>query len=138
MTAAALCAIVSLAGMVFSSSAVIADETSSVGIVSEMTTSGDEIYRITCSVCHGERGDAESFAAKAFKPQPRDFTDPANLGVLTIDRMLDAVRNGRPKTAMQPFKDQLTDEQITAVIDYIRSTFMKIDIAAEKKTQASR
>ncbi len=104
-----------------------------IGIVSKGTIDGEEIYRVTCSVCHGERGDGQSFAAKALNPPPRDFTDTDVIRYLTREDMINTTRDGRPKTAMQPFDEQLNKKQIDAVIAYIRSNFMKLDIPEETK-----
>jgi len=38
--------------------------------------------------------------------------------------MLDSVRDGRPDTAMMSFSGQLDDDDIAAVVDFIRKTFM--------------
>lgn len=94
------------------------------GVITADTSDGAEIYRVTCAVCHGEGGNADSFAGQALQPRPRDFTDRQVIATLTRDRMIAAVTHGRPKTAMQPFKKQLTPKQIDIVVDYIRNTFM--------------
>jgi len=39
--------------------------------------------------------------------------------------MFDSVRNGRPGTAMMSFAGQLSDDDIAAVIDFIREAFIK-------------
>lgn len=106
-------------------------ENKSQGIVTPPTTDGAEIYRVTCSVCHGERGDGDSFAGKVLEPRPTDFTASEGRKTLTRSRMLHAVLNGRPRTAMQPYTSQLTARQIEAVVDYIRDAFMTAHVAGE-------
>lgn len=129
----ALCVIfLSLAG-----SAISGSSRPNKGIVSRDTTDGAEIYRITCSVCHGERGDGDSFAGRVLNPPPKDFTDPEVIKVLTREKMRSAVENGRPKSAMEPFKGQLTSVQIDAAIDYVRSTFMNAHEEEAKGTEAA-
>lgn len=95
------------------------------GVVAPQTTDGATIFRLTCSVCHGERGDARSFAAEQLNPKPRNFTDPLVARTLTRERMLEAVRHGRPESAMAAFGEQLSEAQIESVVDYVRSTFMR-------------
>ncbi|RMD78443.1 MAG: hypothetical protein D6809_05805, partial [Gammaproteobacteria bacterium] len=55
---------------------------------------------------------------------PRDFTTSAARRELDRARMLRAVREGRPGTAMRPFAGILGPEEMEAVVDYIRATFM--------------
>jgi mono/diheme cytochrome c family protein len=81
------------------------------------------IYHNYCSVCHGDRGDGNSRAKNSLVPPPRDFTRASEL---TRDTMLTIVTYGKPGTAMVPWKTQLTDKEITAVVDYVRATFMQV------------
>jgi mono/diheme cytochrome c family protein len=89
------------------------------------------LYHNYCSVCHGDQGDGQSRAQGSLKPPPRDFTTPQALQELTRDRMLAAVKGGVPGTAMVAWKTQLSDAQITSVVDYVRDTFMRPSIAAD-------
>ncbi len=84
---------------------------------------GERLYQAHCAVCHGERGDGDSRAARSLKPPPRDFTQ-ADPGTFTRERMIDAVAHGRPGTAMMPFASRLTPEQIEQVVDFVRRRFM--------------
>lgn len=82
------------------------------------------IYHNYCSVCHGDRGDGRSRSTASLSTPPRDFTAPQMAQYLTVDRMVDAIRNGRPGTAMSGWKRQLSDEQIRAVAEYVREAFV--------------
>ncbi len=84
----------------------------------------DLIYHNYCSVCHGDKGDGRSHAQSSLQPPPRDFTDPARAAELTRERMIHAVTHGVPGTAMAGWDKQLSAEEIAAVVDYIRETFM--------------
>lgn len=85
---------------------------------------GRAIFTEYCSVCHGERGDAQSRALGSLLPPPRDFTTPESRTDLTRERMIKSVTFGRPETAMVGFKSQLSSSDIAAVVDYIRTRFM--------------
>lgn len=87
---------------------------------------GKEIYMERCKVCHGNQGDGKSFAANALNPPPRNFTTPLAKKELTLKRMIDSATNGRPGTAMMPWKDNLSSEEIRAVVHYIRKELMGI------------
>ena len=84
---------------------------------------GRSVYNFHCYFCHGYSGDARTLAAEFLSPPPRDFTktDPK---ALSRAAMLRAVGEGRTGTAMQPFAQTLSGEEISAVVDFVRSEFM--------------
>ncbi len=88
---------------------------------------GEKIYQERCKVCHGIKGDGKSFAANALNPPPKNFTSAESKKQLTLKRMIDSATNGRPKTAMMPWKDNLTAEEIRAVVHYIREELMGVE-----------
>lgn len=96
---------------------------------------GEVLYQENCSVCHGDKGNGKSWVARDIKPAPKNFTDPAVIKVLSKERMFRSISEGRSGTAMQPFKTQLSKEEINLVIDYIRFAFMnvKAESGTEKK-----
>lgn len=87
---------------------------------------GKKIYQERCKVCHGIEGDGKSFAANALNPPPKNFTSAESKKQLTIKRMIDSATNGRPGTAMMPWKDNLTAKEIRAVVHYIRKELMGV------------
>ncbi|MEW8046744.1 MAG: cytochrome c, partial [Candidatus Thiodiazotropha sp.] len=84
---------------------------------------GRKIYNFYCYFCHGYSGDAETLAARFLTPPPRNFiaSDPERLNK---QRILDAISNGRPATAMKPFRDILADDDIEAVTLYVYTAFV--------------
>lgn len=80
---------------------------------------GKSIYRFYCYQCHAYSGNARTLSSTYLDPQPRDFTAETHES-LPVERMLDAVRSGRPGTAMVNFDAVLTEPQITMVVAYIR------------------
>ena len=81
----------------------------------------DVLYHNYCSVCHGDRGDGRSRARGSLNPPPRDFTVAADLN---RDTMIVITTHGKPGTAMVGWKTQLTPQEIEAVVDYVRDSFM--------------
>jgi len=81
----------------------------------------DTVYRKSCSVCHGDRGNGKGRASVNLNPQPRDFTQASTL---TREAMINAVTYGRPGTAMMAWKTRYSEQQIAAIVDYIRGRFM--------------
>lgn len=84
---------------------------------------GRDIYNYRCYFCHGYSGDAKTLASSYLSPKPRDFTTESK-DELSREAMIVAVREGRSGTAMMAFDTQLNDEDIVAVVDFIRSEFM--------------
>ncbi len=80
---------------------------------------GQAIYKSKCQMCHGASGMADSPAGKAMKVKP--VSDP-EVKKLTEDEMVTATKNGMGK--MQPYKDKLTEAEITGAVKYFR-TFLK-------------
>ena len=84
--------------------------------LAELVSRGEKIYAAKCIACHQATGQGTP-AMKA----------PALAGnkLVTGDEQgsIDTVLNGRPNTAMQPFKQQLSDAEIAAVVTYVRNSW---------------
>lgn len=85
----------------------------------------EALYHNYCSVCHGDRGDGRSRASNSLVPPPRDFTSATNL---TRETMIAITTHGKPGTAMVGWKTQLNPQEVEALVDYVRNTFMKMAI----------
>jgi mono/diheme cytochrome c family protein len=95
------------------------------------------LYADYCSVCHGDNGDGESHAKQGMFPPPRDFTSPSSAVELTRPRIINAIRNGIPGSAMSSWKSRLDNDQIEALADLLQSRFM-LPGAATSATEGSR
>ena len=84
---------------------------------------GRAIYNFRCYYCHGYSGDARTLSTTFLEPPPRDFTalhgDPPSRA-----HMLAVVRDGIPGTAMAGFGNILRQEEIAAVVDFVRREFI--------------
>lgn len=101
---------------------------------------GAAIYQQHCSVCHGEQGDGQTRARRGLNPPPRDFTTPLARAELNRERMLASVTHGRPGTAMMAFSARLSDAEIAAVVDHIRTSYMlqqEVPVSAAMVSQAA-
>jgi cytochrome c oxidase subunit 2 len=82
----------------------------------ELVARGEKVYASTCVACHQAQGQGTP-AMKA----------PALAGNKLVvgpeAPPIDTVLNGRPNTAMQAFKQTLSDTEIAAVITYVRNSF---------------
>lgn len=95
-----------------------------VGIVGESGSTGQTIYALTCSVCHGEDGSGALWGRTSLNPPPVNFRVQDRIRDLPRERMIHSVTNGRPGTAMTAYETQLSAEEIASVVDYIRENFM--------------
>ena len=91
-----------------------------------VTRPGKTIYHNFCSVCHGDKGDGQSRARNGLNPPPRNYTSSEAAIELSRDRMIASVSGGRPGTAMIAWGTELTGPEIEGVVDYIRTSFMRI------------
>lgn len=89
------------------------------------------IYKDECSVCHGDRGDGRSRASNSLVPPPRNL---AEAGEMTREYMIAVVAEGKPGTAMAPWKTRLSPQQIEMVVDYVRNAFMQETIESHFST----
>ncbi|MFQ5890318.1 MAG: c-type cytochrome [Gemmatimonadota bacterium] len=76
------------------------------------------IYEKQCSACHGSEGKGDGPAAAALTPHPTDLTDTERIGALRDEELLEVLKNG--KGAMPGFARLLTEEELKAVLGYVR------------------
>lgn len=82
---------------------------------SELMKLGEKVYLNTCAVCHKPDG----------RGMPPAFPTMIGGKVATgpIKGHIDIVMNGKKGTAMQAFKEQLSDQEIAAVVTYERNAW---------------
>ena len=87
----------------------------------ELLQRGRMVYEAQCASCRGQEGKGDGPAARFLDPKPRDFTAGewkyASEG--TVEEITSVVTNGIDDTAMTPFSDVLSGEQISAVAAYV-------------------
>jgi cytochrome c oxidase subunit 2 len=99
----------------------------------ELMKLGEQTYLSRCAMCHQPTGVGMPPTFPALKGS-KIATGP-------VAEHIDRVLNGKTGTAMQAFKDQLSDEELAAVITYERNAWdnntntlvQPADIAAAKK-----
>jgi len=82
------------------------------------TTEGARIFQANCETCHGPEGQGDGPAAGALDPQPKNLA--ALQAVANDDYLFWRISDGKPGTAMVPWKGVLSEEQIWQVIMFIR------------------
>ncbi len=94
----------------------------------ENTPPGKRIFIKHCAVCHGPDGRGNGPAAPSMIPRPRDFT----LGLFkykttledqppTDNDLFQIINNGLRASAMPYWRDILKENEIRAVVNYIKS-----------------
>ncbi len=74
-----------------------------------------EIYKAKCSMCHGL--DAKGFSAI----KTPDFTDPKWQASVKDKGIMTIIKQGKKDTVMKGFGDQLKDDEVLALVKYIRT-----------------
>lgn len=75
------------------------------------------LFDSKCAKCHGKDGRATSLHAK--HEHARDLTKAEWQNDITDERIYNSISNGKGKN-MPGFKNKLTDEQIDALVNYVR------------------
>lgn len=78
---------------------------------------GRAAYTGSCAVCHGAKGDGRGAFGRSTYP---DATDLTKVGGRSDAQLFWVVKNGLGFTAMPAFGNQYTDEQIWALVVYMR------------------
>lgn len=84
--------------------------------VPSFAQSGADTYKTRCAMCHGATGLGDTPAGKVFKAA--SLKDPM-VTTKSDDELTVIIKSGKNK--MPAWKDKLTDEQIKAVLLYIRT-----------------
>ena len=83
-----------------------------------------ELYVQNCQMCHMPDGNA------AIKQM--NFADGEWIHGTTVKQMVKVVTDGVPATAMMSFKDRLSDQEILALVKYVRAFDKKLGKTASK------
>lgn len=81
---------------------------------------GQRIYEQRCVECHGAQGRGDGVKAPFLSPRPGNLISAATSAKSDKD-LLKVIANGRPRTAMPAWKDELSDDEQREVLRYIRS-----------------
>jgi len=82
---------------------------------------GEAIFKERCVLCHGPSGHGDGTASKALKPPPRNFHDQAYMSSRTDEQLLDVIHNGKGAMPAWGKTGVLKDDEIRAVLAYVRS-----------------
>jgi len=82
---------------------------------------GETVFKERCELCHGASGKGDGVGGQALNPKPRNFNDKAYMATLTDDQIFNTILNGKPGTAMPPWKGVVTESQAKSLVLKVRS-----------------
>ena len=77
-----------------------------------------EVFKKKCAPCHGKEGEPNRIFARQ---GVRSFKDAEWQKATKDAQVEESIRKGRKGTMMASFENQLTDEEVTALVAYIRT-----------------
>ncbi|QSR89080.1 cytochrome c [Methylacidiphilum caldifontis] len=84
----------------------------------------EKVYNTYCVQCHGLQRNGTGINAKFMTVQPRDHTDPKEMGKIPDDEIIKAITNGgisvQKSILMPAWGKVLTQEEILELKDYLR------------------
>ncbi len=86
---------------------------------------GEGLYKQDCAPCHGPEGKGNGPAAAGLPVKPADHTNAAVMSKISDAELFKAIKEGGQAVgkspAMPPWGGSLKDEQIRALVLYVRS-----------------
>ncbi|MGA8659179.1 MAG: cytochrome c [Chthoniobacterales bacterium] len=89
-----------------------------------LASEGQKIFLTRCFVCHGVNGNGKGPSATGLGADPRNFTDPNWQKSVTDSRIETVIKHGGQaigESAAMPANTDLSDSQVTALLQFIRS-----------------
>ena len=102
--------------------AVVAISLLTVSSASVRAADGKALWEANCTSCHGQNGAADTPMGKAVKA--KDLTDPKVQAEFTDAKAAQSIKEGvkrNGETAMPAFAGTLTDDEIKALVAYVRT-----------------
>lgn len=87
----------------------------------KVLASGRNVFKEKCQKCHGPAGRGDGPDADPDAQEDMDLTNPRRAARNPDGVVFYKVSNGRKKPKMPVFKDELTEQQIWAVVAYVQS-----------------
>jgi mono/diheme cytochrome c family protein len=98
-----------------------AETTNPLPVDEKLLASGKAIYKDKCQRCHGPGGLGDGPDADPDHQEDMDLTNAKRAEKNPDGVVFFKVSNGRRRPKMPPFKDELTEQQIWAVVAYAQS-----------------
>jgi len=83
-----------------------------------------QIYHKQCATCHGNNGDGQGRAGVLLSPIPTNFTSVESRQHLTLDKIVTAIRDGVPGTAMSAYGKRYDETRLNGIASYVYEQFI--------------
>jgi cytochrome c oxidase cbb3-type subunit 3 len=91
--------------------------------LSYRASQGKKLWRQNCAFCHAADGTGDNWIGSFLEPKPRDLTNENFMRNMTMELLLERIRNGLKNTSMPAWKNVLSDNEIRQIISYIDEAF---------------
>lgn len=91
--------------------------------MTEQQSNGMRLYQDNCAFCHAPDGTGQNWIGSFLEPKPRDFTAVDFALRDSPDAFREIVKTGIPNTSMPAWKHVLSDDEIDAIVAYVRLAF---------------
>jgi mono/diheme cytochrome c family protein len=79
-----------------------------------------KLYGVDCAMCHGDNGNGKTDLATSMQLTLADWTDPKSLAKVPDKELFDAIRKGKGEKMPPEDESRAKDEDVWALIAYIR------------------
>ena len=94
-----------------------------VTVTPEGMAEATDLFRDTCSLCHGPKGAGDGSLAKTLPQKPANFTDPKLMKDVTDGELFWKMSKGRG--VMPAWEEQLSETQRWELVNYLRTLMPK-------------
>jgi mono/diheme cytochrome c family protein len=98
------------------------------------------LYAAHCAVCHGPSGKGDGPGASVLRQAMPDFTDSAAMRAVNDRFLFEIIKKGSSQfgrsNAMPSWGMQLSDEEIRALVAYIRSLAPRTSAGSQERKEA--
>jgi mono/diheme cytochrome c family protein len=99
-----------------------------VKVTPEGLAEASDLFRDTCSLCHGPKGAGDGSLAKTLPQKPANFTDPQLMKDVTDGELFWKMSKGRG--VMPAWEEQFSETQRWELVNYLRTLMPKPASAA--------
>jgi len=100
---------------------------------------GPVLYETHCAICHGPSGKGDGPGARVLRQPMADFTDPNGMRRASDRFLFEIIKKGSSQfgrsNAMPSWGMKLSDEEIRALVAYIRSLAPRTSAGPQEKKE---
>ena len=87
----------------------------------ELVAEGEQVFKNTCAMCHGNEGKGDGPAGASLNPKPRNLVEGKWKKGGTSLGIFDVISNGIPGSSMAPWKGSVSVGDRWALVHFVRS-----------------